>query len=101
MRRRTKVLRLPDFAMAREAADEIVNDVHVKSGDAIIVNGRDLAMNSDSFADQLALRLKDARPSSLIIAGGGEAWIEDISRALSEREVHFEAKPLREALKAV
>lgn len=88
-------LPLPDFAVSRSDADELLLENTVRPGDVVVLDGRYLAFNSDSFASQMAHRLIDLGPSiRVIVSGGGDNWIHDIQERLTRGDIDVVEEPV-------
>lgn len=85
------VIKLPEVAVSRQQADHLISDAHLANGDAVEINGRNLSLNTDSFATQLAYRLSEVPRITVTIRGGGSEWINDFERLARQYNVGLSA----------
>lgn len=92
-----KTIRLPRIAGARRAATELIKDANVATGDEVTLDGRRMALNSESFAFQMAEDLSALQPKSVVVIGGSPDWIRDIHKAAEEYHLRLKDKSLTRA----
>ena len=88
-------IRLPRVAVSRELAKILVQEVH--PDDEVVIDGRGLVVNNESFAFQLASDLVGKSPRKVKVLGGSTKWQADLKEAASELHLKVETQSLLSA----
>lgn len=65
-----KVLRLPEYAVDRKQARDVVSSVPLSHGDSVILDLRDMTFAGASFSSEIGSRVSKSKPSEVILRGG-------------------------------
>lgn len=88
-------IRLPRVAVSRELAKILVREIGTR--DDVLIDGRGLVVNNESFAFQLASDLVRKNPSRIKVLGGSSKWQGDLKHAADEFHLNLEVQSLLEA----
>lgn len=87
---KTVTVYLPDLGMNRPDANRALDRVDLADATSVVLDGRYLSLHGGSFADQLALRLKDIQTiEDVTVRAGGEQWFEQMRRSLDRHGVPY------------
>lgn len=75
-----KKISVPSVASSRVLADKLVDSAHLVDNEPVIIDSRDLDINTESFVSQLVKRVAEAHPSAVEVVGGGDEWIAEVQR---------------------
>ncbi|MFK0002551.1 hypothetical protein [Paenarthrobacter sp. NPDC090522] len=82
-------IRLPRVAGSRDLAEALVEEAHISSADNVQVDGRNLVVNTESFAFRIVELVSEASPQSVEFVGGSPEWFKDVKRAADKLQVKF------------
>lgn len=86
-------IRLPRVAVSRDLATSLIEEVDAKSGEEIIIDGRGLVVNNESFAFQLAEGLSGLHPKAVRVLGGSPKWRKNLQEAARQFNLGIELQP--------
>lgn len=75
-----KKISVPSVASSRVLADRLVDTAQLVDNEPVLIDSRDLDINTESFVSQLVMRVAEAHPSEVQVLGGGNEWIADVQR---------------------
>ncbi|MCT9625968.1 hypothetical protein HWD94_12655 [Pseudarthrobacter equi] len=92
-----KIINVPSVAGSRALADRLVGSANLDAHESVLIDSRDLDVNTESFVSQLVKRVADAGLTDVEVIGGGKEWIADMEREASKRGMHVTVRSLASA----
>jgi hypothetical protein len=86
-------IRLPRVAVSRDLATSLIEGISLKLGEEIIIDGRGLVVNNESFAFQLAEDLSGLHPKAVKVVGGSPKWHKNLQEAARQFSLGIELQP--------
>lgn len=92
-----KIINVPSVAGSRALADRLVHSADLVATEPVLIDSRDLDVNTDSFVSQLVKDVADAGLTDVEVIGGGKEWLADLEREASKRGLHVTVRHLASA----